>query len=351
MARDNLSVHLAERPKADIVVGETFKYETKPAPTSADVKDGEILVEALYLSLDPAMRTYLNEGGSYMPAVKIGDIMRGMTICRVLASKSKQASENDYVIGFTGWQEYAILKEGQFEPQSAYPNLQQPTDLMSALGLTSVTAWYGMVKIGEPKAGDLVVVSGAAGATGSVAGQIAKIKGAKVVGIAGSDDKCKWIKEELGYDAVLNYKDADFKKKFREATKEGIDVYFDNVGGEILDLALAQTNNFARIVNCGAISQYNTSAGERHGLRNYGKIVTARLRMQGFIVMDHPEHFPTARKELSQWLAEGKLKKTETIVRGGLRKAEQALVDLYKGVNTGKLMVEIKNPDESPSKL
>jgi NADPH-dependent curcumin reductase CurA len=163
-----------------------------------------------------------------MAAVEIGAIMRGTTICRVLATKSKLAAVGDLVHGFTGWQEYAILKEGTFEPQSFYPGLQQPTDMMSALGLTSVTAWLGMAKIGEPKAGELVVVSGAAGATGSVAGQIAKIKGARVVGLAGSDDKCKWLVEELGYDVAINYKAADFKDKFKEATKAGIDVYWDN---------------------------------------------------------------------------------------------------------------------------
>jgi len=348
MSRENTSVHLAERPKAEIIVGETFKYETKPAPTSADLQDGQILVEALYLSLDPAMRTYLNEGGSYMPAVKIGEIMRGYTVCRVIASKSSQATPGDFVIGYTGWQEYAILPEGRFEPQAAYPNLQHPADMMSALGLTSATAWYGMDSIGKPKAGDLVVVSGAAGATGSAAGQIAKIKGATVVGIAGSDDKCRWIKEELGFDVVLNYKAPDFKDKFKEATEKGIDVYFDNVGGEILDMCLGRSNTNARFVMCGAISEYN---GRNPGLRNYTKIISNRLLVQGFIIMDHPAAFPAARKELSQWIAEGKLKKTETIIKGGLRAAEQALIDLYKGANTGKMMVEIKNPDESPSKL
>ncbi|KAI1043934.1 hypothetical protein LB505_003386 [Fusarium chuoi] len=187
-----------------------------------------------------------------------------------------------------------------------------------------------MSKIADPKPGELVVVSGAAGATGSVAGQIAKLKGARVVGIAGGDDKCKWLTEELGFDIALNYKADDFKEKFAEATKDFIDEH-------------------ARFIECGLVSQYN--AAKPQGPRAFSQIVTMRIRMQGFIVLDHVKDFPAARAELAQWIAEGKLKKTETVVRGGLKVAEQALVDLYKGINTGKLIVEIKNHNETPSKL
>lgn len=281
--------------------------------------------------------------------------MRGTCACRVLASKSALAKEGDIVAAVPGWTEYAIVPEGRFEPMSAFPGLEHPHEMLSALGTTSLTAWWGMTQIGDPKPGELVVVSGAAGATGSVAGQIAKIKGARVVGIAGSDDKCRWLTEELGFDAALNYKAEDFKEKFKEATKEYIDVYYDNgklaehelgldscvtdhdltVGGEILDLALWRAKPHARFVECGVISQYN--AGKPQGPRFFSQIVTMRIKVQGFIVLDHMEHFPRARKELAQWFAEGKLKKNETIVKGGLKIAEQALVDLYKGINTGKL--------------
>ncbi|KAH0529292.1 hypothetical protein TsFJ059_004059 [Trichoderma semiorbis] len=349
MAVDNLSIVLAERPTGEIVPGTTFKQKISPAPTSADIKDGEILVEALYLSLDPAMRAWLNDVRSYVPPVQIGETMRGASVCRVLASKSKQATAGDYVCGFTGWTQYAVLREGAFEPSSNYPGLREPKDMLSVLGMTGLTAWIGMTKIGEPKAGETVVVSGAAGATGSIAGQIAKINGARVVGIAGSADKCKRLVEELGFDVALNYKDADFKEKFKEATPKYIDVYFDNVGGEILNMCLARAKEHARFVMCGGISQYNSANPE--GPSNISRVISMRIKMQGFIVFDHIKDYGKARQELSQWVSEGKIKKTEHILPGGLQVAEQGLVDLYKGSNTGKLLVEVKNPKENPSKL
>ncbi|KAF4468775.1 hypothetical protein FALBO_4331 [Fusarium albosuccineum] len=349
MARDNLSVVLAERPTTDIIPGTTFHQKTTPAPTPADLKDGQILVEMLYLSLDPAMRGWLRDVRSYLPPVQIGETMRGVGACRVLASKSKLAKEGDIVAGYPGWSNYAILSEGRFEPASNFPGAQNPQDLLSALGSTGMTAWVGMSQIGDPKPGELVVVSGAAGATGSVAGQIAKIKGARVVGICGSDDKCKWLTEELGFDVALNYKAEDFKEKFNEATKNYIDVYYDNVGGDILDMCLMRAKEHARFVECGIVSQYN--AAKPQGPRAFSQIITMRIKMQGFIVLDHVKEYPRARAEVSQWIAEGKLKKSETIIKGGLKVAEQALVDLYKGKNTGKMIVEIKDPNESPSKL
>lgn len=275
--------------------------------------------------------------------------MRGVSASRVLASKSKLVSVGEYVFATTGWTQYKVLKDGQFEPPSQYPGLQSPQDMVSVLGLTAITAWLGMINIGNPKPGELVVVSGAAGATGSVAGQIAKIKGARVVGIAGSDDKCQWLTQDLGFDAALNYKAPDFKEKFKEATKGFIDVYFDNVGGEILDMCLARAKENARFVECGVISQYNDPNPK--GLKNISNVVTMRIRMQGFIVFDHRDKFVDARKDLSQWIAEGKLKKSETVLKGGLAVAEQGLIDLYKGINTGKLLVEVKDANETPSKL
>jgi NADPH-dependent curcumin reductase CurA len=349
MVRDNLSFHLAERPTDEIIVGKTFEQRTTPAPTADSLKDGQVLVEVLYLSLDPAMRTYLNDARSYMPPVPIGGLMRGITVSRVLASKNPKAPVGEFVVGPTGWTEIAVLSEGTFEPASNFPGIQAPQDMLSALGLTGMTAWLGMTLIGEPKAGETVVVSGAAGATGSVAGQIAKIKGARVVGIAGSDDKCKWLVDELGFDVALNYKDADFKKKFKEATPNFVDVYFDNVGGEILDMNLARAKEFSRFVMCGGISQYNTA--DRKGPVHITNVIVMRIKMQGFIVTDHTDKWAQARGEISKWVEEGKIKKTETIVKGGLRAAESSLIDLYKGVNTGKLIIEVRHPDETPSKL
>lgn len=208
------------------------------------------------------------------------------------------------------------------------------------------TAYFGLIDVGKVKAGDLVVVSGAAGATGSVVCQIAKLKGATVLGLAGSDDKVEWLKD-LGCDHALNYKDADFAKNFRTRTKGLIDVFFDNVGGEILDLALSRAKPHSRFVICGAISQYNT---EPKGPKNYLMIISMRIRMEGFIVFDYKDQYATARQELSEWLAEGKIQRKETIVQGGLEAAERALLGLYEGTNTGKLLVEVKT-EAGQSKL
>ncbi|KAG6009688.1 hypothetical protein E4U43_008687 [Claviceps pusilla] len=351
MKRENTSVVLAERPTDNIIPGQTFNIKKSPIPSPSDLKDGEILVQILYLSLDPAMRGWLNDTRSYIPPVKIGAIMRGASVARVLASKSSLVSTGEFVSAMSGWTEFAVLNEEQFEPASAFPGLNkdEPQDILSILGLTGATAWWGMTQIGDPKPGDLVVVSGAAGATGSVAGQIAKIKGATVVGICGSDSKCQWLVDDLGFDVALNYKAADFKDKFKAATKSYIDVYFDNVGGDILDMCLARAKEHSRFVMCGGISQYNTS--NPVGPKNISKVITMRIKMQGFIVFDHKEHIPAIRKELSQWLAEGKMKKTETVVKGGLAAAQQALVDLYRGTNQGKLLVEVQNPAEAAPKL
>ena len=209
------------------------------------------------------------------------------------------------------------------------------------------TAYFGIIDVGKVKRGDFVVVSGAAGATGSVVCQIAKLKGATVLGLAGSDDKVEWLKD-LGCDDALNYKDADFAKRFRASTKDLIDVFFDNVGGEILDLALSRAKPHSRFVICGAISQYNST--EPKGPKNYMMIISMRIRMEGFIVFDYKDQYPAAQQELSKWLAEGKIQRKETIVKGGLGVAEKALLGLYKGTNTGKLLVEVKS-EAGESKL
>ncbi|KAI1822217.1 NAD(P)-binding protein [Xylaria intraflava] len=342
MARENKTFVLAERPKAHIVPGETFRLEKGPAPTADDLKDGEILVEALYLSLDPAMRGWLNDVRSYLPPVQIGEKMRGGAVCRVLASKNPKAKPGDFVTGFTGWTEVVILAEGQFEVREI-PKGLKVTDVMGALGMTGMTAWTGLHNIGKPKAGETVVVSGAAGATGSVAGQIAKLRGARVIGIAGSDEKCAWLTNELGFDVALNYKKESFKKDFIAATPNYIDMYWDNVGGEILDLALTRAAKHARFVMCGGISGYN---GAGKGIQNLSIVVAQRVRMEGFIVFDYVKDYPAAQEEISRWLLEGKLKTQETIAKGGLEKAEVAIQDLFDGTNTGKLLVEIKALDQ-----
>ena len=330
------AVHLKERPTGAIQPGRTFELKKHTIPQAFDLKDGEVIFQTLYLSLDPAMRGWLNDVRSYIPPVQIGEIMRGSTVGIVKASKSPKFKVGDYAVGMTGWTEIAVVKDKEISKMNLPAN-GRATDALSVLGGTGLTAYFGILDVGKVKAGDFVVVSGAAGATGSVVGQIAKLKGAKVLGIAGSDDKCRWIKEELGFDDALNYKDPKYAEKFRAATKGFIDVYFDNVGGETLDLALSRAKQHARFVMCGGISQYNAEGGAATGPKNYLMIVAMRIRMEGFVVFDYAAQYPQARKDLAQWLAEGKIKRKETIVKGGLKNAEQALVDLYKGVNTGRL--------------
>ncbi|ORY14501.1 hypothetical protein BCR34DRAFT_479403 [Clohesyomyces aquaticus] len=342
------SVHLAERPKDRIIPGQTFTTNQHSVPSASILKDGEVLFQTLYLSLDPAMRGWLNPTRSYVPPVQIGEVMRGYGIGIVKASKSAKFPVGTYASGMCGWAEYAVMKEKTLELLDL-PEGAVPTDELGVLGMTALTAYFGILDVAQVKKGDFVVVSGAAGATGSVVGQIAKIKGAKVLGLAGADDKVRWLKEELGFDEALNYKDPEFSKKFREATKGLIDVYFDNVGGEILDMALARAKPHARFVMCGAISEYNKAKPQ--GPKNYLMIISMRIRMQGFIVMDYTKQFPEAKKQLARWLSEGKLQRKETIIKGGLPRAEQALVDLFNGANTGKLLVEVAKPEDAKAKL
>ncbi|KAB5536198.1 hypothetical protein GE09DRAFT_343212 [Coniochaeta sp. 2T2.1] len=345
MSAQILSIKLAERPTGDIVPGRTFTQVRSPAPTAADLKPNQVLVENLYLSLDPAMRGWLNDARSYVPPVQIGEVMRGGTIARVLASTSANFKEGDLVTAFGNvWTEILVSSAEQVQLVNL-PKGAKVTDGLGVLGMTGMTAYFGMTEIGQPKAGETVVVSGAAGATGSVAAQIAKIAGARVVGIAGSDDKVRWLKEELGLDVALNYNDPDFKKKFKEATPNFIDVFWDNVGGEQLDMALGRANKFARFVECGMISGYN--ANEVVGPKNIRQVVAQRIRMQGFIVFDFIEKYAEAKEQLAKWLSEGKLQRKETIIKGGLASAEEGLLQLFKGQNTGKMLVEIKNPDEA----
>ncbi|CAI6332093.1 unnamed protein product [Periconia digitata] len=344
------SVVLAQRPKDKIVPGTTFATKQQPIPDASTLQDGQVLFQALYLSLDPAMRGWLNDVRSYVPPVQIGETMRGVAIGVVKASKSSKFPAGSYASASSGWAEYAVLPEKSLESLELPPGAVL-TDALGVLGMTGLTAYFGITEVANVKKGDFVVVSGAAGATGSVVGQIAKLMGARVLGIAGGDDKVKWLKEELGFDAALNYKSKNFVKEFRSATKDLIDVYFDNVGGEILDLALTRAKPFARFVMCGAISQYNSNKSQIQGLKNYTMIISMRIRMQGFIVFDYQKQYSKARQELAQWLSEGKLKRKEHIVQGGLGKAEQALVDLFNGANTGKLLVEVAKPKDNQSKL
>ncbi|KAJ5180551.1 hypothetical protein N7492_003761 [Penicillium capsulatum] len=331
--------------------GGTFRLSTVPNPST--VPADKMLVRVHYLSLDPAMRQWLTAKRSYIAPVELGAVMRGQSIAQVVAVGSDlgaQFKAGDWVVAYSGWQEYAVLGAKEVEKVTVPPG-GRPTDAMSVLGMTGLTAYFGMVEVGQPRAGDTVVISGAAGATGMVAGQIAKIKGAKrVVGLAGSKDKCEFLVRELGFDAAINYKDGDWRKQLKDATPEYINVFFDNVGGEILDACLARAAREARFVICGAISQYNSAKPQ--GPASFMTVISQRVTMKGFIVFDYAKKYPRALQELASWLAQGKLKRKEHIVPGGLESAPKALVDLYGGINTGKMMVEVAPVNEgAKSKL
>ncbi|TAQ91042.1 hypothetical protein B7494_g662 [Chlorociboria aeruginascens] len=354
------SVVLASRPKTEIVPGETFALKTNPMIGEKELKNDQVLVETLYLSLDPAMR----DTRSYIPPVKVDEVMRGFAISKVVASKSQSFTPGQYVQGRSGWTELAILPSKELAPLTVAPNTKV-TDALGVLGLTGLTAYFGLLDVGKVQAGDFVVVSGAAGATGSVVCQIAKLKGAKVLGIAGSNDKVAWLKE-LGCDDALNYKNESFAKEFREKTKDLIDVFFDNVGGEILELALSRAKPHARFIICGAISQYNDAAPTEFPQRNLHahqvrphppSLLPSPIsllkppRLEGFIIFDYESQYASARQDLAQWLSEGKIQRKETIIKGGLQAAELGLRDLFKGANTGKMLVEIKADENAASRL
>ncbi len=299
--------------------------------------EGEFLIRIEYISLDPAMRGWMNEGKSYVPPVAIGEVMRAGGAGEVVASNHPGFPVGSKVSGLFGVQQYAMSNgKGVQRVDTALAPL--PTYL-GVLGMTGMTAYFGLLDVGAAKAGDTVVVSGAAGAVGMVVGQVAKILGCRVVGIAGGAEKCRFLIDELGFDAAIDYKSEDLRKALREHCPQGIDVYFDNVGGEILDLALAQLAMHARVVICGAISQYNATDGVK-GPANYLSLLVNRARMQGMVVFDYAARYGEAAREMGAWLADGRLKSREDIVEG-FDTFPDALLRLFRGENTGKLLLKV----------
>src|SRR5882672_2677150 len=275
--------------------------------------DGEVLVKVLYLSLDPAMRGWMNEGKSYIAPVALGDVMRAGAVGRVVATRDGKFAVGDYVSGAFGVQEYAHVSGRDLARID--PNVAPLPVYLGTLGLPGFTGYFGLLDIGKPQPGQTVVVSGAAGAVGTVVGQIAKIKGCRVVGIAGGADKCEWLVKELGFDGAIDYKHEDVKAGLKKHCPKGIDVYFDNVGGEILDLVLAQLAMRARIAICGAISQYNNTTPVK-GPSNYMMLLVSRARMQGMVVFDYADRYGVAIKDIAQWMREGKFVSREDVVPG-----------------------------------
>jgi len=316
---------------------EPSNFELHEAPVP-EPEEGEFLVRNLYLSLDPAMRTWMVDQPSYIPPVQIGEVMRGACVGRVVESRNPDYGPSELVVGIFNWQDYATSKGGGAIPVTKVPDGVPATMPLGVLGITSLTAYFGLKEIAKPEPGETVVISGAAGATGSVAGQLAKIWGCRVVGIAGGQEKCEWLTGELGFDAAIDYKGEKVSGRLRELCPKGMDVFWDNVGGQILEAALANLAWGARVVLCGAISNYN--APEPAGPRNYMNLLVRRARMEGFVVFDYMDRADEAMAELVPLVIEGKIRHRED-VRDGLEAAPSALVDLYSGDNRGKLLVKI----------
>ena len=334
MSSPNLQIRLAARPVGFPKLSD-FQIVEQPAPIPGD---GELLLETMWLSVDPYMRGRMSDAKSYAEPVKLGDVMVGGTIARVVESKAEGFQAGDIVAAFSGWQRYSIALPKQLRKLD--PKLGSVSASLGILGMPGLTAYFGLLDVCDPKAGETVVVSGAAGAVGSIVGQIAKIKGCRVVGIAGTDDKVKWLVDELGFDAAYNYKTTpNHLAKLRELCPKGIDVYFDNVGGDITDAAMIHMNVYARVAICGQISQYNLEKPEM-GPRMLGMLIVKRAKVQGLLVTDYMARWEEGTKQLGAWLSEGKLKYEETIV-DGLEKAPDAFLAMLRGENTGKMLVRV----------
>ena len=328
----NRQILLVEKP-SEKLRAEHFKLTSSVRP---EPRDGTVLLKVRYISLDAANRAWMH-GATYRSAVEANTVMAGGAIAEVVESKTPDFAPGDIVFADTGWQDYAALPATQL---TKLPRIEPLSHLLSVFGIAGLTAYFGLLDVGKPKAGETVVVSAAAGSVGSIVGQIAKIKGCHVVGIAGGKDKCQWLTSELGFDAAVDYKDGAVFKALRAAAPKGIDVYFDNVGGDILEACLPLMNNYGRIACCGAISQYD-GAPSAHGPRGVpGLIVVKRRVMQGFIVMDFMAQRDKALADLQAWTSSGKLKVQEDVI-DGLENTPQALIGLLAGDNRGKRMIRV----------
>jgi NADPH-dependent curcumin reductase CurA len=332
MNHGNRQIILTEIPQGRLRP-DHFRLVEADRPTPGE---GEVLLRTRYMSLDAANRAWM-QGATYRSALKGGDVMAGGALAEVVESKAEGLSPGDLVFADTGWQDYAVLPGRHLEVVAPTAPL---THLLSVYGVTGLTAYFGLLECGRPKAGETVVVSAAAGAVGSIVGQIARLKGARVVGVAGGEARCALLTSELRFDAAVDYKAGDTRRALRAACPDGIDVYFDNVGGDVLEACLFNMNLHGRIACCGAVSQYD-GAAPAHGPRGVpGLIVTKRLTLTGFVVMDFYDKRPAALAELKSWVESGQLTVREDII-DGLENLPQALVGLLAGENVGKRMVRI----------
>lgn len=330
----NTQVRLVQRPKGEPQTSD-FEIRKEPVPGAGD---GQVVVETHYLSLDPAMRGWMNEGRSYIQPVGLGEVMRALGVGKVIESRNPRFQEGDFVSGTLGVQEYALSDGEDFSKID--PDLAPLPTYLNVLGMTGMTAYFGILEVGDFKEGDIVLVSGAAGAVGSTVGQIARIKGGKAIGIAGGKEKCDYLINELGFDDAIDYKSEDLHAGLKRACPQGVDIYFDNVGGDILNAALTRLRMHARVVICGAISQYNSTEGVK-GPSNYMSLLVNRARMQGMVVFDYADRYGDAAKEMAGWMQAGKLKHREHVVEG-LEGFPEHLMMLFRGENLGKLVLKVR---------
>lgn len=331
----NLQIKLAQRP-IGLPKESDWKIEKKIIP---ELTEDQVLVKVQYISIDPAMRGWMNDVKSYLPPVKIGEVMRAVGLGEVIESSFANIQKGDFVTGGLGVQTFSVVDgRGLIKIDQSLADLPK---WLSMLGMTGMTAYFGLLDICNPKPDETVLISGAAGAVGSIVGQIAKIKGCNVIGIAGTSQKCDYIVNNLGFDKAINYKTENVNEKLKEYCPNGIDIYFDNVGGELLDLVLIRINRGARIAICGAISQYNKTSPV-YGPKNYLSLLVNRARMEGFIVMDYRKRYPEAYKDISKWISNGKLKSKEDIV-SGIENFHNAFLKLFSGENKGKLLLKVND--------
>jgi NADPH-dependent curcumin reductase CurA len=330
----NRQIRLAARPQGEL---EPSDWEHADAAIE-ELADGRFAARTKCISLDPAMRGWLNDVPSYVPPVGIGEVMRAMTIVEVTESKHSGFAVGDHVSGVFGVQEHVVSDgKGAVKVDPAAAPL---STYLGALGMPGLTAYFGLLDVGAVKEGETVLVSGGAGAVGTMVGQIAKLKGCRVVGIAGGPEKCAMLTDELGFDAALDYRAPDLKTAMRAATPDRVDIYFDNVGGDILDLALTRLAMKARVLICGAISQYNSEAPVK-GPSNYLALLVSRARMEGFLVFDFADRFEEAATELAGWIASGQIKTKEHVVHGSVDDFPETLQMLFRGENVGKLVLDV----------
>ncbi len=328
----NKQLTLTKRP-VGLPEKDTWTLQESEIPT---IKEGEVLIRQDYISLDPAMRGWMNEGKSYIPPVAIGEVMRAGSVGEVVESQHPDYVAGDYLTGWGGVQQYAVTDaKGWYKVE---PSLAPLPTYIGTLGMPGMTAYFGILEVAKIKEGDIVLVSGAAGAVGSVVGQIAKIKGCHVIGIAGGPDKCAYLKE-IGFDGTIDYKNEDVRAALKRECPKGIDVYFDNVGGDILDHALAKLRMHGRIAICGAISQYN-NMGNIQGPKNYLSLLVNRGTMQGFVVMDYAKQYREAAMQMGMWMMEGKLKSKEAVFEG-IENFHETFLRLFNGDKMGKLVLKV----------